>query len=85
MFIEQLTKEEILNNMTPAEMRDKLVELGFSLMDSKFALITTNYNFEEAKELLYLYTTSEIVVTYKLLKLMKSVEKLEKLLEGKSE
>lgn len=64
--------------MTQAEMRDKLMELGYSELDSKEALWLTNFNFEEAKELLYLYTISNMHITYELLKLMKRVEKLEK-------
>ena len=64
--------------MTQAEMRDKLMELGYSALDSKEALYLNNFNFEEAKELLYLYTISNMHITYELLKLMKRVEKLEK-------
>ncbi len=64
--------------MTQAEMRDKLVVLGYPALDSVSALRLTNFNFEEAKELLDLYTTSDMNIVYKLLKLMKRVEKLEK-------
>jgi len=64
--------------MTQAEMMNKLMELGYSALDSKEALLLTNFNFEEAKELLYLYTISNMHITYELLKFMKRVEKLEK-------
>lgn len=64
--------------MTPKEMRDKLMELGYSELDSINALNLTNFNFEEAKELLHLYTISNMRITYELLKLIKRVEKLEK-------
>lgn len=57
---------------------EKLMELGYSALDSKEALYLTKFNFEEAKELLYLYTISNMHITYELLKLMKRVEKLEK-------
>lgn len=64
--------------MTQAEMIDKLMELGYAAIDCKTALHITNFNFEEAKELLYLYTISSMHITYELLKLIKRVEKLEK-------
>jgi len=64
--------------MTQAEMLNKLMELGYSALDCKTALHITNFNFEESKELLHLYTISSMHITYELLKLMKRVEKLEK-------
>jgi len=64
--------------MTQAQMRDKLNELGYAMIDCREALCLTNFNFEESKELLYLYTISNMHITYELLKLMKRVEKLEK-------
>jgi len=71
--------------MTQREMVNKLMELGYSGFYAAEALKITNFNMEEAKELLYLYTKSSMQLTYELLKLKKRVEKLEKLLENKSE
>ena len=64
--------------MTKEKMINELMELGYSSSDTELALYLTKFNFEEAKELLYLYTISNMHITYELLKLMKRVEKLEK-------
>jgi hypothetical protein len=64
--------------MTPAEMRDKLMKLGYSAIYAVQALKMTNCNFEEAKELLCLYTKSSMQLTYELLKLRRRVEELER-------
>ena len=67
-----LNKEEQI--MTKEEMKDKLMELGYTEIDCKTALHITNFNFEEAKKLLNLYTVSSMNNTYELLKLMKRIE-----------
>ena len=65
--------------MTEKEMLDKLIDLGFSAINIAEALHITNFNLEEATELLYLYTTSDrMSIIYELLKLKKRIEKLEK-------
>jgi len=64
--------------MTRSEMIRKLMELGYSAADSKEALYLTSLNFEEAKELLHLYTTSNMQITYELLKVLKAVKNLQK-------
>lgn len=65
--------------MTEKEMLDKLTDLGFSAINSANALHITNFNLEEATELLYLYTALDrMSLIYEILKLKKRIEKLEK-------
>ncbi len=64
--------------MTQREMVNKLVELGYGILNSSKALKLTNFNFEEAKELLHFHSGADMALEYEVLKLIKRVEKLEK-------
>ena len=61
--------------MLKAEMIKKLVDLGYPSLESKDALVLTDFNFDEAKELLaFFFNSSYMSIVYEVLKL-KRLEK----------